>query len=96
MEKDARKASVLEAAIIVAEKIGFANMRTKDIAEQAQCGHGTVTLYWHTMGQLRRGVMRAAIQRKRLKIIAVGLAIGDKDAKKAPEDLKKAALATLG
>lgn len=96
MEKEARKASVLEAAIVVAEKIGFANMRTKDIAEQANCGYGTVTLYWKTMGQLRRGVMRAAIQRKCLKIIAVGLATGDKEAKKAPDDLKKAALATLG
>ncbi len=96
MEKEARKASVLEAAIVVAEKIGFANMRTKDIAEQAQCGYGTVTLYWSTMGQLRRAVMRAAIQQRKLRIIAVGLATGDKDAKKAPDELKRAALATLG
>lgn len=96
MDKEARKASVLEAAIVVAEKIGFANMRTKDIAAQAQCGYGTVTLYWSTLGKLRRAVMRAAIQRKSLKIIAVGLAIDDNDAKKAPADLKKAALATLG
>lgn len=91
-----RKAAVLDAALITAEKVGFVQMRTCDIAAAAQCGHGTVTLYWGTMPQLRRAVMRAAIKQERLKIIATGLAIGDKDALKAAPELKKAAIASLG
>lgn len=96
MTKDARKQAVLDAAIKAAETVGFAKMRTKDIAEIAECGHGTVTLYWSTIGQLRRAVMRAAIKQRILKIVACGLAIDDPVAQKAPDELKKAARAALG
>lgn len=96
MTKEARKASILEAALIVAQRKGFGVMRQSDIAMQADCSHGLVTLSWSTLAQLRRAVMRAAIQRRILKIVAAGLALGDKDAKKAPEDLKEAARAALG
>ena len=95
MTRDARKQSVLTAAIAVAERMGFAAMRTKDIAEEAQCAHGTVALHWATLGQLRRAVMRAAVQQRNLKIIAFGLAISDKDAQRAPDELKRIALASL-
>lgn len=96
MKKEDRKAAILEAAIKVAEKIGFAQMRMSDIATEAECVNGTVTLYFSTMPQLRRAVMRAAIKRGVAKIVAAGLAMGDKDAKKAPEELKEAARASLG
>jgi AcrR family transcriptional regulator len=96
MKKEDRKASILESAIAVAASAGFAQMRMSDVAKHAQCVNGTVTLYWRTMTQLRRAVMRAAINRGIAKIVAAGLAIGDKDAKKAPEALKEAARASLG
>lgn len=96
MKPDDRKAAILESALAVAEKMGFAQMRMSDVAAHAGCVNGTVTLYFTTMTQLRRAVMRAAIKRGIAKIIAAGLAIGDKDAKKAPEALKEAARASLG
>ena len=96
MTTEVRKEAVLEAALLVAQKIGFNKMRACDIAEKAECSHGLVFARWTTLGQLRRAVMRAAIQRRVLSIVAEGLALGDKDARKAPDDLKKAALASLG
>ncbi len=92
-----RKAAILAAAMTVAasKKIGFSAMRQKDIAEQAECGFGTVTLYFNTMTQMRRAVMREAIKQQDVAIIAQGLGIGDPDAKKAPPELKKKAAALL-
>jgi AcrR family transcriptional regulator len=90
-----RQGEILEAALLVAQKMGFANIRQKDIAERAGCGYGTVTLHFKTMTQMRREIMRAAIKREILPIIAQGLGMGDPNAKKAPAEIKKKALASL-
>ncbi len=95
LEAKIRQSEILEAGIKVAEKMGFANVRQKDIAERAGCGYGTVTLHFRTMKQMRRAIMRAAIERRILPIVAQGLGIGDPDAKKAPPELKQKALASL-
>jgi DNA-binding transcriptional regulator YbjK len=95
MKPEARKADILEAAIKAAEKHGFADVRQKDIAEQAECGFGTVSLYFNTMTQMRRAIMRAAVERKNLKLIAQGLGIGHPEARKASDDIKKKALKLL-
>lgn len=90
-----RKAAILSAAMVAAGKLGFGNIRQKDIADAAECGHGTVTLYWRTMGQMRRAIMREAIKTHNVKIVAQGLGINDPDAKKAPPELKQKAAAFL-
>ncbi len=95
MEPACRKESILDAALKAANKHGFAAMRQKDIAVMAKCGYGTVTLYFNTMTQMRRAVMRAAIKREDLAVIAQGIACGDPDAKKATPELKAKAIASL-
>ena len=90
-----RQKQILDAAIVVAERIGFANVRQVDIATEAQCGFGTVSRYFNTMKQMRRAIIREAIQRKSLIIIAAGLGINDPDAQKAPDDLKRKAVSLL-
>jgi DNA-binding transcriptional regulator YbjK len=95
MKPAERKADILNAAVEASRRIGYSKVRQKDIAEQANCGFGTVSLYFKTMAQMRRAVMRAAIERRILPIIAEGLAIRDTQAQKAPEELKKAALKAL-
>jgi molybdopterin-biosynthesis enzyme MoeA-like protein len=47
------------------------------------------------MKQMRRAIIREAIQRKSLVIIAGGLGINDPDAQKAPDDLKAKAVKLL-
>lgn len=95
LKPEVRKAEILEAALIAARKMGFAAVRQKDIADQAKCGFGTVSLYFSTMKQMRRAIMRAAVERQDLQLIAQGLGIGDSDARKAPEPIKLKAIALL-
>lgn len=95
MQPSARKSEILDAALRVAAASGFAAMRQQDIATEAKCSYGTVSTHFTNMRTMRRAVMRAAIERKILLIIAQGLAAYDSDARKAPQALRKAALATL-
>lgn len=90
-----RKADIMSAALRAATKCGFANVRAKDIAEEADCAHGLMFSYFGTMAQMRRAVMRAAIKQEVLCIVAAGIALGDKDACKAPKELQDRALSSL-
>lgn len=95
MKPEERKADILEAALRASHKHGFATVRLQDIATEAECGYGTVSLYFNTMTQMRRAVVRAAIKREDLSIIAQALGIGDATARRAPIELKEKAVQTL-
>lgn len=95
MTKDDRKTQILEAAIVAANAKGFASVRLHHIAEQAQCSTSLVMSHYATMPQVRRAIMRAAIKRELLGIIANGYVTGDPTAKKISSELKIKALASL-
>lgn len=88
LDPKVRKKQILEAAIRVAEKKGYAQMRQADIAEEAGVSHGLITNYFNTLRQLRRTVMRHAIKTGNHKVIAQGIANGDSVACRAPEHVR--------
>lgn len=90
-----RKEAILAVALDRALVLGLNNLRRDDIAQHAGVANGLVTRYFNTMTQLRRAVVRAAIHRECLPVLAQALASRDPDALKAPEDLRKRALASL-
>jgi AcrR family transcriptional regulator len=90
-----RKAQALEAAIALAEEKGYTNIRAHDIAARTNISYGLVAKYFGTMGQLRRAIMRAAIARENLTIIAQGLGVKDPHALKASDELKQKAVQKL-
>lgn len=90
-----RKAAILESAIAAAQKNGFAQLRLAHIADHAQCSNALVVSHYGTMVQMRRAVMRAAVKRELLHIIAEGIATRDPVAMKATPELQRKALATL-
>lgn len=90
-----RKASILEAAISAAQKQSFSGLRLHHIATAADCSNALVVSHFGTMTKMRRAVMRAAISRELLPIIAQGVAMSDPAAIKAPKELKDKALASL-
>lgn len=90
-----RKASILEAALYVAEEMGYTKFRLVDVAARAECSTGLVMSYWPTMARVRRDVMRAAVKRELLHIIAVGIALGEPSCGKLSHDLRARALGTL-
>jgi AcrR family transcriptional regulator len=90
-----RKSQLLDVALLHAQNKGLNGLRRDAIAADAGVSDGLVSRYFNTMKQLRRAVMRAAINRQILPIIAEGIALRDPDALKAPEELRTKALATL-
>lgn len=83
-----RTAVILEAAITLATREGFTELRRDAIATEAGCTFGLVTIRLGTMTEVRRAVMRAAIKRKIWSVLAQGLACNDPTALKAPQDMK--------
>ena len=92
---EVRRVDILDAALILAEELGYMNMTRTQIADAAGVTPGLITYYYHTMPQLRRDVMRAAVRRGILPIIAQGLAARDPHAQKASKVMQKRAAALL-
>ncbi len=95
MGKRARHDEVLDAALRVAEHIGYNRMTREDIALAARCSPALVSEVLGTMVQCRRSVVRAAVARGVLAVVAQGLALRDPHALKAPESVRLAAARTL-
>lgn len=95
MKPAERRESIVQAALRVAERDGYHMMRRDAVAESAGVSMGLVTTYFGTMQQLRRAVMRKAIELERIGVIAQGLAYKDKHAHKAPAALREKAAAVL-
>lgn len=80
---------ILTAALYVAEREGFINMKRGLIAEYAKCSVGKVSNAYGTMIQLRRAVMCQAINQKVLPVIADGIVLRMKCCDKLDEELRK-------
>lgn len=90
-----RKPQLLEAAVAVAVEHGLQATTRALIATRAGVAPGLITHYLGTMAELRRAVMRQAVKQEILPIIASGLAARDKQALKAPPEVRARALASL-
>lgn len=90
-----RRASILAAAQQAAQHRGYSNFRLVDVAAEAECSTALVMIYYKTMAQIRRDVMRAAIKAECLPIIATGLALKDPHCRRIPPELRARALATI-
>lgn len=86
-----RKDLILAAAMRVAEKIGYHHMTRDQIAKEAGVSPGLITARLGTMAKMRTVVMREAIKGPNLRVLGQGLALMDKIAMKAPDELKRAA-----
>lgn len=86
---------ILEAALKLARQDGYRDVTRERIATAAGVSPALVSVRLGTMIQLRRRLMRYAIKRACLPVIAQGLAARDGQALKAPAELKNLALASL-
>jgi AcrR family transcriptional regulator len=90
-----RTQQILNAAVRVAKKSGYLNITREAVAAEAGCSIGLVTLRFETMTQLKRAVIRQAVKERVLEVIAQGIVARDTYALRAPEELKKQAVAAL-
>jgi AcrR family transcriptional regulator len=86
---------IVSIALTMAEKHGLQHVTRERIAKQSDVSEALVSYHLGTMGNLRRRLVREAIKRPCLKVLAQALAAGDSHAQKAPDELKKKALASL-
>lgn len=90
-----RRALVLEAALTTAERSGYNRMTREGIAKRAGVSPSLVSLYLGTMPTLRHTVMREAVKREIVPIVATGLADGNREAHRAGPALRALAAAHL-
>ena len=54
------KVEVMDAALVVASKVGIPNITREAVARQADVSDGSVSVHYNTMHQLRKAVARRA------------------------------------
>lgn len=89
MKKKDRIGHLTQAALELAERDGLDALRRDAIAAHAGVSFALVTHQLGTMPEVRRRVMRAAVQHKTLRVLADGLAARDKQALRMPDELKR-------
>ena len=75
-----------------ARRVGCRNVQRERIARGAKVSTGTVSLYFGNMVAVRKLIMKTAIEKGDLVIIASGLAARDPAALAAPAELRRQAL----
>ena len=95
LSKDVRKDHILRVALVAAKEFGYTSVTRNMLAERAKVSPGLVTHYFASMVQLKRAIMRAAVEHKIPEIVAQGLSMGDKNAQKASPELKALAATVL-
>lgn len=92
---EVRSELILRAALVEAEKRGYAHVTREQIAARANCAGSLVSHYLGSMVDMRQFIMLAAIERGNNKIIAQGLLDGNAHCAELPETIKRAAAESL-
>lgn len=85
------KLKILSAALDLSAKKGYQNISRAEVANAAGVATGLVNYYFETMAELRKAIMRAAINQPHLQVVAQGLSTRDIIALNAPPDIKVSA-----
>ena len=91
LDPKGRTNELLDVALQIAERTGWRNLTHASAAAAAGVSNGLVVARLGTKTELLRDVMRRAVNRGVVPVVAEGLAVGDKHAKRAGEALREAA-----
>lgn len=86
---------ILRAAVRVAKKRGFRRFTRSEVAVEVGCAAGTVNYHFDSMDVLRMEVMREAVRREVIQVVAEGLAHRHILALRAPKGLRRKAALQL-
>jgi AcrR family transcriptional regulator len=89
------KSEMVDKALALAVKIGFANLTRANISEACGITPSLVNHRFGTMTEMRRTIARAAIRSETLPVIAELVATKNPLVKKIPDSLKARAIAQL-
>ena len=91
LKPDVRANELLDVALDLAARTGWRSLTHTSVAQAAGVSPALVVLRLGTKTELLRDVMRRAVNRGVVPVVAEGLAVGDKHAKRAGEALREAA-----
>lgn len=86
---------ILSAAARLATAVGYRHLTRRDVAANAGVWPATISQRWGTMPEFRAAVLRHAVARGMLAVIAQGLAARDPIARRARPAVREAAKALL-
>ena len=86
-----RTAQLLAVAVRLAAASGWRNLTHASVAQAAGVSNGLVVARLGTKTEMLRSVMRAAVRDSVVAVVAEGLAVGDKHAKRAGAELRELA-----
>lgn len=88
LDPTVRTDQLLDAALAVVARDGWAALTRDAVAAAAGVSPGLVSARLGTMDQLRRSVMRRAVTRRVVRVVAEGLARRDPHAARADQTLR--------
>lgn len=95
IDPDERKQQILDAAIKLAKQVGYHSITRDGVAQELGISHGLINNYFNTIEQLKKEVIKKAIEEQILEIIAQALGMGDKQILKISKDIKDKVLKFL-
>lgn len=90
-----RKEEILAAALTLAVLSSYTRITRNEIALAAGVSGPAVQYHFGTMAKLRTELMRYAVKQRNPRVVAQGLAVRDRQAAKADEELKQQARETI-
>lgn len=93
--KELRMELILDKALQISERDGFSRLSRAVVAEECGVHDSLIPYHFGTMVNFKRDIMRHAIRKENLNVIAQGLALRDPHAMKAPQELKDRAIGSL-
>lgn len=89
------KQNILDAAVQIAARKGFASVTRIAVANKAGAAEGTVSYHFKSMSKLLDAVVKESIATEHIEVLAKALAEGNRIAKTAPQALKDRAAKLL-
>ncbi len=92
LRADVRKDELITEALSMAASDHYTNVTRNGLAEAAGVSGSTVQYHFATMDKMRNEIMRAAVKRGDLVVLAQGIMAKHAHALRAPEGLRHAAV----
>lgn len=93
LKPEARKEQMLTAALSLAEQSHYLTITRNEIARALGVSGPAVQYHFKTMKRLRAELVRAAVEREVLAVVAQAILLGSEHVQAAPEALKLEAMA---
>lgn len=91
LTREERKEQFVEEAIELAISVNWSAVTQINLATRLSCSPGLILHYWPTVDAFRSEVMRVAVEREIVSIIAQGLGAENAEALVAPRELREQA-----